>query len=424
MTVRTIFALALAFGVSVAAGCGSKTDQPQPKADLKPEPNPEPNPGPNPDPNAKPKDEPKAAWEMDPAKHTIPAGGVKGRVGGAEVSLEAAVEGNDLVFRTGKDVTPERRMLLKLRKSADESLENRKWAVRQDTPAGAAVPEVWLELPPQPIHAFSSGYALTLELGQRKDGKVPGKVYLSLPDDEKSFLAGTFTADYARAPGEPPGADDAPFAAGEVTVTGAKPDTTLRVTYAGLTPSRADGAKTDLLIKELQAALTQTPDAAGWSLDDSDKPRVSTLFPGDGKMRPSRYEHVKLVPGRYLLTATVTGGGPITWKWVDVPADGKVKENLTLDLTKTGGLEVNAPPGSTGQVQIVPADDPGRPPIDASHFFAIAVQMRLTGAVVGGKATFKDLAPGKYEVRIDGERKTVDIVAGKTAELDFTPPKK
>ena len=43
---------------------------------------------------------------------------------------------------------------------------------------------------------------------------------------------------------------------------------------------------------------------------------------------------------------------------------------------------------------------------------------------VGGKAVFKNLAPGKYEVRIDSERKLVDVAAGKTAELDFAPPKK
>lgn len=41
---------------------------------------------------------------------------------------------------------------------------------------------------------FSEGYTLTLELGQERDGKLPGKIYLGLPDDDKSFVAGTFDA--------------------------------------------------------------------------------------------------------------------------------------------------------------------------------------------------------------------------------------
>ena len=40
----------------------------------------------------------------------------------------------------------------------------------------------------------NEGYALTLELGKADKGKSPGKIYLCLPDAEKSYLAGTFTA--------------------------------------------------------------------------------------------------------------------------------------------------------------------------------------------------------------------------------------
>jgi hypothetical protein len=32
-----------------------------------------------------------------------------------------------------------------------------------------------------------------LEFGKEKDGKVPGKIYLCMPDDSKSYIAGTFT---------------------------------------------------------------------------------------------------------------------------------------------------------------------------------------------------------------------------------------
>jgi hypothetical protein len=40
---------------------------------------------------------------------------------------------------------------------------------------------------------MGNGYALRLEFGADKDGRIPGKIYLCLPDDRKSWLAGSFT---------------------------------------------------------------------------------------------------------------------------------------------------------------------------------------------------------------------------------------
>jgi hypothetical protein len=42
--------------------------------------------------------------------------------------------------------------------------------------------------------AFEGGYAIKLNFGQRTNDDIPGKIYLCLPDAEKSFVAGTFTA--------------------------------------------------------------------------------------------------------------------------------------------------------------------------------------------------------------------------------------
>jgi len=39
---------------------------------------------------------------------------------------------------------------------------------------------------------YVEGYAMRLEFGKESDGKVPGKIYLCLPDEGKSFVAGTF----------------------------------------------------------------------------------------------------------------------------------------------------------------------------------------------------------------------------------------
>lgn len=41
---------------------------------------------------------------------------------------------------------------------------------------------------------FMQGYAMRLEFGQRSGNKLPGKIYLCLPDSKKSLIAGTFEA--------------------------------------------------------------------------------------------------------------------------------------------------------------------------------------------------------------------------------------
>jgi DNA-directed RNA polymerase subunit RPC12/RpoP len=46
---------------------------------------------------------------------------------------------------------------------------------------------------------YDSGYAMRLEFGTLANNKLPGKIYLCTPDDEKSYLLGSFNAD-ARKP--------------------------------------------------------------------------------------------------------------------------------------------------------------------------------------------------------------------------------
>jgi hypothetical protein len=428
---RTIFALALALGLVAAAGCGGSKPEPTlPKADLNPDaPQPQPPapPGPTPPDGGPPKVEPpkptEAAWQSDQTKHAVPAYAVKGRIGGADVTPAVQIEGDELRFSAKVGNPPvERAVKLKLAPMlvVGQPLPpvlNRAWAVKLDTEPGSTVPEIWREVAGQSPHVYPSGYALTLELGARKGGKVPGKIYLSLVDDEKSFLAGTFEAAYSRPHTERPGTDDAPYVGGEVTVTGAKPGAEVRVAYAAFAP-------TGVFFKELQLPFDPVPELQAKWIREGDAERVSTFVAGDGKGRPFRYEHTKLPPGRYLISATVVDG-PAAWKWVDVPAGGALTENITLDATKIGGAEVSVPADLKGKVMFAPADDPAKPALDGVLFQTVAYQaIRKDADIVAGKAVVKDLAPGKYEVRAGDLRGFVDVVAGKTVDLVLMPPKK
>jgi hypothetical protein len=42
---------------------------------------------------------------------------------------------------------------------------------------------------------YFNGFSMKLEFGTAKDGKIPGKLHLRLPDAEGSFVVGTFEAE-------------------------------------------------------------------------------------------------------------------------------------------------------------------------------------------------------------------------------------
>ena len=42
---------------------------------------------------------------------------------------------------------------------------------------------------------FMRDYAMRLEFGRVENGKIPGKIYLSMPDKMQSYMAGTFVAE-------------------------------------------------------------------------------------------------------------------------------------------------------------------------------------------------------------------------------------
>lgn len=86
-------------------------------------------------------------------------------------------------------------------------LQTRPWEVPSgrsfkivNQPAGSATPQVrvrWREngqnAPRQ--REYTEKYTLVLELGPERDRKISGKVYLALPDEQKSQIAGTFEAE-------------------------------------------------------------------------------------------------------------------------------------------------------------------------------------------------------------------------------------
>jgi len=140
-------------------------------------------------------------FTLDIAAAKIPEGRVNGMISGTNFVADSArldlVGGSYLLRLTqGSVAAPERQFLVYLRLKAGETLAGHTWNIASDMKGGPSVSKVWK---PNPKYApknqaYTSGYALKLELGEIKEGQVPGKIYVALPDTEQSYAGGVFLA--------------------------------------------------------------------------------------------------------------------------------------------------------------------------------------------------------------------------------------
>jgi len=129
----------------------------------------------------------------------IPSTPAKGEVHGMPFLVESSsIENGVLTLRLGKDVTADLEVQVVLPTPPWEVPAGKNFKVTG--PAGAGAPQIvlaWKEAgqtaPSE--QKFTDKYTLLLDFGQEKDKKLPGKIYLTLPDEVKSHVAGTFDAD-------------------------------------------------------------------------------------------------------------------------------------------------------------------------------------------------------------------------------------
>ena len=359
-------------------------------------------------------EKPVAVHEMDPAKQIVPNEPAAGMTGGREFQPDRATfEGPTLIFRqmsAGSDVQvslffadykpndPLKMTVQPTQKLQGSNIPSVQVSQKRgDDPAGVVI--------------LGDGYALTLELSPRKDGKIAGRIHLSLPGDEKNFLAGTFAATYERELNDPPEPEDRPYIKGKIAHEG-NLNQSLRLQYAALP---TDGG--DQLFDSASSKLGQGQFFA--TRTTSYAPRALGLR--SGKSGGEEYDCSRLPPGKYFLAARIDDG-PAVWKVIDVKADSALDAPLTIPPGVCGNAEITVPAGSAGQVQALPVelkiDDP-------SGTFTTAASGALGsfGNVVDGKASLKNLTPGKYVVSLRTGtailRSEVDIAPGRNAKVEL-----
>jgi hypothetical protein len=141
-------------------------------------------------------------YTLDVNTAKIPEGKVNGMIAGTNfvaetVSLGLIGANPVLSIFQGQMASPDRQVLVYLRLKPGEKWSGHTWRVSSDEKTG--VPQVakrWKAAgaPAPALQNYAGGYAMQLEFGHIKDGSIPGKIYLALPDNEHTVVAGTFKA--------------------------------------------------------------------------------------------------------------------------------------------------------------------------------------------------------------------------------------
>ena len=223
---RTLLLFAVGFAL---VGCGQSTPSTSPE--------PAPKPGP-----AVVLPSPAAQHEMDPTKHVVPQKPAAGQLGGKTFTPDRiTLEGMALTFRQGGDFFADMQITMYI--AAYKPAEAKKVTIKpSDKWHETTIPSVHISKKPRPedlpkTDMVGDGYALTLDLAPRKDGKTAGSIYLSLPGGD--FFAGTFEAVHERQLSDPPEPEDRPYIAGRITHTG-KPKQSLQFRYTGMPSAGGD----------------------------------------------------------------------------------------------------------------------------------------------------------------------------------------
>ena len=140
---------------------------------------------------------PNQNWTMNLAAARIPDAPVVGRIHGKEFSLSrATVQGGTLSFRQGPKWPPDLGVTIQLFARQGEDLAGQVVTIDASRPNPPKLTLRWKDDQAKAgSRIIREGYALRLEFGKAAKGRLPGRIYLGTPDEEHSWIAGTFEAE-------------------------------------------------------------------------------------------------------------------------------------------------------------------------------------------------------------------------------------
>jgi len=147
-----------------------------------------------------------ALWLLNLDTATIPEGPVAGRIHGQNFIVERATfQNGTLTLRAGTHGSMEFGVYINFSGAQPEVLSGQTINVSTNADKAARITLRWKDTNNVvQKDGFDSAYALRLEFGPLAKDRLPGKIYLCTPDDEKSYLLGTFNADARKPKPKPP----------------------------------------------------------------------------------------------------------------------------------------------------------------------------------------------------------------------------
>jgi hypothetical protein len=142
------------------------------------------------------------AWTLELTKAVIPDAPLAGTIHGSAFACDrAALVGGLLLLGQGTEPPYDLGFGVRLDARQGEELSGKAFEFLPDQPGAPQVGWRWKNDQQQPItQIVSNGYLLKVTFGQAGNGRMPGRIFISLPDAEKSFAAGTFDAEITQPP--------------------------------------------------------------------------------------------------------------------------------------------------------------------------------------------------------------------------------
>lgn len=142
---------------------------------------------------------PVAGQLEDISAQPIPDKPATGKVHGKEFKIESAtLEDDCLTLQQGEGFSSHLESFeIDFRGKYGGNYAGKTFAVKPDQKAGIDITLAYSGEKKGSIKTktYLGNYSMKLEFGTAKDGKIPGKIHLRLPDDTGSFVVGTFVAE-------------------------------------------------------------------------------------------------------------------------------------------------------------------------------------------------------------------------------------
>lgn len=140
------------------------------------------------------------SWTLDLTNAAFPHTIAAGRIHGSGFLCEKAVlHGGVLTLAQGDAWPGDLGLALHLSARHGGELSGKSVEIPPDRPHAPRVVLRWKDAQQQAVtETLTNGYLLKVMFGRATNAHIPGKIYICLPDEDKSFVAGAFEAEIKR----------------------------------------------------------------------------------------------------------------------------------------------------------------------------------------------------------------------------------